>query len=539
VPQDLFRRCRVLDDAGVQYQAAYAPHPESKIVIPKVLAITRDRRGIRTIADIVIPTHANERNLLGNPGEVRLELLYLSAVTRVGGNRAGEVSTDNHKSWLETIDVLHGAADQRHFLFKSLVAGGHAVLGIGELKEEKRFAPFSFSCVVEPLEFPILGAGESVRRAIDGFNRAGYLVQRGNDPDDGEDGAHGGCSKSKRKTDVGCEDDATPRSRLRDHPFSLLHGQVRAIRVGTSLPPCMILGSHLKPVASGFFSPGVLVTSGSEAVCLDPGNQFGTGEFPAAEGCSAVMAWLSAPSRLRCGSGCCHTLRASLYIDGVWIRQTKELHMKRLLLLGIVGCGGGEAPQQTDGSSAVAPSNAPKADVPAPDGKRLHITLTGHDSYVTSVAFSPDGQRIVSGSADKTVKIWDANSGEELQTLTGHDDDGWSVAFSPDGQRLVSGSADYSAKIWDANTGEKLRTLTGHAGVVTSVVFSPDGQRIVSGSADKTVKIWIANSGKELHTLTGHDDEVRSVSFSPDGQRIVSGSDDKTVMIWDASEQTE
>ena len=123
--------------------------------------------------------------------------------------------------------------------------------------------------------------------------------------------------------------------------------------------------------------------------------------------------------------------------------------MKRLLLLGIVGCGGGEAPQQTDGSSAVAPSNAPKADVPAPDGKRLHITLTGHDSYVTSVAFSPDGQRIVSGSADKAVKIWDANSGEELQTLTGHYV--ISVAFSPDGQRIVSGSIDGTLKIWDVS----------------------------------------------------------------------------------------
>ena len=121
--------------------------------------------------------------------------------------------------------------------------------------------------------------------------------------------------------------------------------------------------------------------------------------------------------------------------------------MKRLLLLGIVGCGGGEAPQQTDGSSAVAPSNAPKADVPAPDGKRLHITLTGHDSYVTSVAFSPDGQRIVSGSADKTVKIWNANSGKELHTLTGHDNAVGTVAFSPDGQRIVSGRADKTVKI--------------------------------------------------------------------------------------------
>ena len=125
--------------------------------------------------------------------------------------------------------------------------------------------------------------------------------------------------------------------------------------------------------------------------------------------------------------------------------------MKRLLLLGIVGCGGGEAPQQTDGSSAVAPSNVPKADVPEPDGKRLHITLTGHDSYVTSVAFSPDGQRIVSGSDDYSAKIWDVNSGKELHTLTGHYSSVESAAFSPDGQRIVSGSADKTVKIWDVS----------------------------------------------------------------------------------------
>jgi len=124
------------------------------------------------------------------------------------------------------------------------------------------------------------------------------------------------------------------------------------------------------------------------------------------------------------------------------------------------------------------------------------------------------------------------------------------VAFSPDGQRVVSGSDDDTLKIWDANTGKELQTLKGHTWWVHSVSFSPDGQRIVSGcgaghvpkelgGSDNTLKIWDANTGKELHTLTGHTDAVRSVAFSPDGQRIVSGSEDKTVKIWDASEQTE
>jgi len=94
--------------------------------------------------------------------------------------------------------------------------------------------------------------------------------------------------------------------------------------------------------------------------------------------------------------------------------------MKRLLALmlvmGMVGCGGGDAPQQMDGSSAVAPSNVPRPDVAEPSGKERH-TLTGHTNSVKWVAFSPDGQRIGSGGSE-TVKIWDANSGEELQTLS-------------------------------------------------------------------------------------------------------------------------
>jgi WD40 repeat protein len=166
-------------------------------------------------------------------------------------------------------------------------------------------------------------------------------------------------------------------------------------------------------------------------------------------------------------------------------------------------------------------------------GKEL-ATLTGHTRDVTSVVFSPDGTRLASGSADGTVMLWDAVTGKELATLTGHRETVTSVVFSPDGTRLASGSRDNTVKLWDAVTGKELATLTGHEYAVTSVTFSPDGTRLASGSFDKTVKIWDAVTGKELATLTGHTDAVFSVGFSPDGTRLASGSGDKTVKLWDA-----
>ncbi|KAF5367685.1 hypothetical protein D9758_009894 [Tetrapyrgos nigripes] len=158
--------------------------------------------------------------------------------------------------------------------------------------------------------------------------------------------------------------------------------------------------------------------------------------------------------------------------------------------------------------------------------------LEGHSGWVTSVAFSADGQRVVSGSFDKTIRIWNVETGEEEKKLEGHSDWVRSVAFSADGQRVVSGSHDKTIRIWNVETGEEEKKLEGHSDWVTSVAFSADGQRVVSGSEDKTIRIWNVETEEEEKKLEGHSDRVTSVAFSADGQRVVSGSHDKTIRIW-------
>ena len=121
-----------------------------------------------------------------------------------------------------------------------------------------------------------------------------------------------------------------------------------------------------------------------------------------------------------------------------------------------------------------------------------------------------------------------------LNTLIGHTGDVWSVAISPDGQTLASGSgsSDHTIKLWKLASGQEVRTLTGHTDYVRSVAFSPDGQTLASGSDDGTIKLWHLASGQDLRTLTGDPHFVYSVAFSPDGQTLASGSYDKTIKIW-------
>jgi len=165
---------------------------------------------------------------------------------------------------------------------------------------------------------------------------------------------------------------------------------------------------------------------------------------------------------------------------------------------------------------------------------RETCSFEGHSGWVTSVAFSPDGKYILSGSSDNTLKLWgEISSGREIRSFEGHSDDVRSVAFSLDGKYALYGNSEVS-KLWEISSGRVIRVFRGRVLFANSTTFGPDGKYVLSGGWGKT-SLWEISSGHEIRSFKGHSSFVRSVAFSPNGELALSGGDDQTMKLWDIS----
>ncbi|KAH8822239.1 WD40-repeat-containing domain protein [Flagelloscypha sp. PMI_526] len=166
-------------------------------------------------------------------------------------------------------------------------------------------------------------------------------------------------------------------------------------------------------------------------------------------------------------------------------------------------------------------------------GSRYCQVVINVGASVVSIGLSGDGKRIISGSGDNAVRIWDAESGKQLRQLDGHVQEVTAVAFSPDANCVVSGSYDGTVCIWNAESGKMLQQLEGHTRAVTSVAFSFDGKLVVTASHDETVSVWTVERGEQLLQFCEHSHSVKFATFSPDRNYIISGSYD-TACLWSA-----
>lgn len=236
---------------------------------------------------------------------------------------------------------------------------------------------------------------------------------------------------------------------------------------------------------------------------------------------------------------------------------------------------GTDAPRRKDDFWRLTPEESAGAAAGSitPIRFRKALMLQGHEEGVLAVAFSPDSRQLLSGSSDRTIRLWDLSRGEQLACLEGHLEKIWSVTFSPDGQQAISASKDKSVRVWDlargreqrcyanrtnrsvaisgdgmlalsgnisdgmvrlweVQTGKELRRFKGHMSWVLGLAFAPGRRLALTSSADGTIRLWEIDSGRELRRLQGHSDQVWSVAFTPDGTRALSCSADRTVRLW-------
>ena len=183
-------------------------------------------------------------------------------------------------------------------------------------------------------------------------------------------------------------------------------------------------------------------------------------------------------------------------------------------------------------TSEASPTETATSSTPQPGDTVL--TFLGHSQEVTSLAWSPNGKYIVSGSFDHTARVWDTTANKSIYTYTKHTDQIWAAAWSPNMKLIATGGKDKTVQIWDTTSSTEPRSnYTAHFDAVSGLAWAPDSVRIASASYDMTVRVWDALTQNFHYGFDGHTDRVWCVAWSPDGTRAASGGRDKTVWVWD------
>jgi WD40 repeat protein len=174
---------------------------------------------------------------------------------------------------------------------------------------------------------------------------------------------------------------------------------------------------------------------------------------------------------------------------------------------------------------------------PRPSEKPVDIvavrSFMGHAGPVFGAALSANAHRVLSGGEDKTVRLWDLDTGKELAKLEGHTAAIRAVAFAPDGKRAASAGDDGTIRLWDLAEKKTLRAFTGHDGGVRCLAFTPDGKQLLSGGVDRSLRVWEVETGKIEREVYGHDAPILCVSVAPDGTQALTGSADGGAMLWE------